>query len=250
MARRRYRRNKPMTGDELQDELLHILNEPVNAYDFWPYLAEYAEEVGFDQGDPYAIADDEAKADEFMVWVEDNNVLERWLRDDPSDVPPKFFFSDAKALPKGTWLVHHSRSNLSEFDRGSTYERLGLSTHFTTKSKVGPKNTDDEIGIGERVYVFGFRPENDPAISRFGLPLSSQYGDKWYLLRTDAAVEAYHDGDQQTQAIFPAGSEYDLVYVNISGHFPWTAYVGDQEVEAETFEELLEKVEQALEEDQ
>ena len=232
-----------MTGKELQAELLHILNEPVNAYDFWPYLAEYAEEIGLDPDDPYAIADDKELADAFMLWVEKNDILERWLRDDASDVPPKFFFSGANPLPKGTWLVHHSRAYIGEFNRGSTFERLGLSTHFTTKSKVGSKNTDDEIGIGERVYVFGFQPHNDPAISRFGLPLSSQYGDKWYLFKTDAAVEAYHDGDEQTQAIFPAGSEYDLVEVSISDSAPWTVYIDDDVIEAETFDELLEKLE-------
>ena len=244
-ARTRYRQNKPMTGDELQNELLDSLNDPVNAYDFWDYLAEYAEEIGFDSDDPYDIVDDEAKADDFMVWVEDNNILERMLNEQ-GNIPPKFFFSHATALPKGTWLVHHSPSNLSEFDRGATYEWLGLSTQKKVKVKVGSKNTDDEIAIGERVYVFGFQPHNDPAISRFGLPLSSQYGDEWHLLRTDAAVEAYHSGDEQTQVIFPAGSEYDLVQVNIDGDFPWTANIGDHQVEAEKFDELLEKVEQAL----
>ncbi|NCA17839.1 MAG: hypothetical protein EBS90_12490, partial [Betaproteobacteria bacterium] len=183
--------NRPMSSQQLQRELLHLLNSPPDAYDFFPYIAEYAEEIGLDEDDPYAIADDPKAAAAFMRWVEANDIHGRWMREDPTSVPPKFTFSGAQALPPGVWLVHHSDADLHGFDRGATFERLGLSTWFTDKPRRGELNLDDELSPIERVYVFAFEPKNDPAISRFGLPFASQYGENWYLFRSDAAVAAY-----------------------------------------------------------
>lgn len=238
--------NARMSSGELQKELLHLLNAPPDAYDFFPYIAEYAEEVGLDPDDPYGVADDPKAAKAFMQWVNANDIHGRWMREDPTSVPPKFTFSDARPLPEGTWLIHHSDAYIDEFDRGATFERLGLSTWFTEKQRSGKLNLDDELSPIERVYVFAFEPKNDPAISRFGLPLASGYGENWYLFRSDAAVAAYHNDDEQWQVIFPAGTEYDLMRVYIDDSATWSAEVMGERVEGDTFDEFLKKVEAAL----
>lgn len=225
----------PMSAKELQDELLFHLNDPPNGYDFFSFVGQYVEDVkGLDPDeiDPYQLLEDENESKKFMKWVDKTHVLEHWFRDEPAEIPPKFFFEHAEALPEGTWLIHHSNTSFSGFDRGISIEHLGLSTHISKKTKAGPKNTDDEIGPHERAYAFGFTPDEDPAVSRFGLPLSSDYGDRWYLFQTDAAVQAYHNADMQHQAIFPVGTEYNMVEVDISGNAPWSVYFNFVDLES------------------
>jgi len=238
--------NARMSPEELQRELLHLLNSPLDAYDFFPYIGEYAEEHGLDPEDPYGVADDPKAAAKFMQWVKANDIHGRWMREDPTSVPPKLTFSDARALPEGSWLIHHSDAYLDEFGQGATYDRLGLSTWFTEKQRSGKLNLDDELSPIERVYVFAFTPKNDPAISRFGLPMASGYGENWYLFRSDAAVLAYHNDDEQWQVIFPAGSEYDLMRVYINDNATWSGEVMGERVEGDTFDEFLEAVEATL----
>lgn len=243
--RRRAQPNKPMSSQELQEELMSELASPVDAYDFFPYFKQYAEEKGLDPDDPHTVMENTKAAAKFMEWVEENDILTSWIEDDPTSIPPKIQFSRVKPLPAGTWLIHHSNAEIEEFDRGVDFEHLVLSTWLEEPLRRGQLNLDDSISFRQRIYAFAFQPKDDPAIRRDGRPGRSNYGNRWYLFHCDAAVSAYHQLDGESQVIFPVGTEYDLVeiYAQNDG---WSCKINGNTVEGRTFSEFLGRVEEAM----
>lgn len=220
--------NKKMTTAQLQDELLEALTQPTDdnglAFDF---SSEYFVDVYLRmKGLRKELSPDvdewtDEQRSGYAAWLRGDGSAHGigiFMQDDPTDVPAAYHFSDTRRLPKGTWLIHHSRERFSSFDRGATFENLALSTWNRKKPMAGPKNLDDEIGLFERVYAFAFEPSHDPYVGRDGRPMEARvvrgpsegYGPYMTLFQTDAAVEAYHDGDMGWQAVFPVGTEYNM----------------------------------------
>ena len=114
--------------------------------------------------------------------AEDDEAMEN-CHDDLGDTG--LFFRDPKPLPKGTWLVHFTKTNplniLREGFKGAGIEHLGL-------TKGGGNRTTGEYALAYRLQkVTDFSPE---------------YGNNVVLFQADVAVEAYHSGDDEDQVIF------------------------------------------------
>jgi hypothetical protein len=217
MAKKSYLRKRgPKAGWDIQSWLVDYLNTDVDIYDFeWTirkFLAD--QEIRNFLASKHQEIDSDAECVEDLT--EHQQVeFKRWLllrvsdlcRNQESDCPSYLMFLRAAALSKGSWLAHFSKKYFSQFELGSTYERLHLSTWFKEKSIVGSKNLSDEIGVAEIVFGFAFNVDLWEQIIWHG----HRYGKYVKLFQCDMAVEAYHIGDNSKQVIFPLGSEYNVI---------------------------------------
>lgn len=196
--------------------------------------------------------------DDLHAWSEkDVERFGRWLRSregraaigeaafsDPLGVPAYVHFSDVEHVDPNAWLMHFTNSSpFHSFDRGATLENLAL-TKLNRGKHVSAKCPDnlmsDKTGPFEVVFAFAF--EVTPRF--FFRQASRKYGSNAVLFQCDSAVVAFHHGDQEKQVIFPVCSERDAVAVyDVNGKGGGTIAVDGQEVEVDTFEDLVEIVE-------
>ena len=130
-------------------------------------------------------------------------MADRVARDDPSDAPSWVHMSFERVLPRQTWLIHKCSNNGSirrnGFNKGvADVARLGLTTWYKDDSSM--KSTGG--------YNFAF------PISRHRSDLS-KYGQHAVMFQS-AAVEVWHHGDDEHQAIFwgPAVDRRSVICVD------------------------------------
>jgi hypothetical protein len=143
-------------------------------------------------------------------------------------------------LPLGTWLAHFTRvpGGFSEFDRGTTLEAMHLSTHRVHKAKANCKyNLSDDASLYEVVFGFAFTADEAAAHPR---AYQRKYGANVVIFQSDCAVLAYHDWDDEYQAVFPACSEYNVIglYGNDYGSFTGETEAGD-DIEFDSLRDAL-----------
>jgi hypothetical protein len=242
-----------MSAEELQQELLAALtpaSDDTNlAHDFFHISGSYFADL-----DEYPESVEELTPKQlkgFARWLRREGIsLE--IRDAPAEVPPAYFFENPTPLPEGSWLIHHSPRRFSRFDRGMTLDGgLQLSKFSGGPRLAGAKNSDDEIGPFERVYAFAFAVEDDPEVGREGEPRPAsrdKYGGFMLLFQCDAAVSAYHPGDEEQQAIFPVGSEYNVHQIYIAND-SWVVEQEEGDEEFESIYDMISAIEEAADED-
>lgn len=208
---------------EVQGWLYDYLKTDVDPYDFQFMVSEWVEEhpdeaaAGeYDLGTMY----DDLTPDEqtnFTEWLKDK--LPSLEREDALSVPAYVALHAQRKLPAGTWLVHFTNEpgGFDEFDRGTTIDGMHLSKWVSQKTFADCKvNLSTDGGIGD--VVFGFAFEADSVPQHHVRAYARKYGENIVLFQCDCAVLAYHDGDQEYQAIFPICSEYNVVSLSGDGY--------------------------------
>ncbi len=172
------------------------------------------------------------------------------FNEDPFGSPPYLTLNDAKKLPESQWLVHFTDASVFKaFDRGATLEGLHLSTWRRAKTFVQcPKNLDwESLGIYDVVFGFAYRAEEFTGQRGMAKLAARQkiYGDTTLLFQSDCAVEAYHSGDEEWQAVFPLCSERNLVPFSCDTYTGFVTVEGDdgEDIEVGSIERLIERIE-------
>lgn len=248
MARKKRLRYGRYKGFYPQKYLLSYLEIDIDPYDFPHYmLEEWGEENDVKIGDEDFASDltpDQLKS--YEKWLKDRDKAIEYLERDPASAPAYLTLRWPKKLPKGTWGIHYTKEpSIDAFRFGATIPKLALSTWWEKKDEAQcPENLSDELGSYEYVYSFAFPVEGKGSVSpSYGL----KYGRNAVIFQTDAALLAYHDGDEEWQMIFPACSEYNVVPVSLDGSEVTCAFA-DGEGEALTFgsvKDLIEYIEKA-----
>jgi hypothetical protein len=148
-------------------------------------------------------------------------------------------------MRKGLWAIHFTNEDpFDAFSQGATIPRLALSTWWEKKEQARcPENISDQLGTYEYVYIFAF-----DALDRGVINRGSKYGKNAVLFQTDAAVKAYHSGDDENQLIIPVCSEYNMIPLNLHEGEITCAFKSSAEGEGLTFDmpkDLIDYVEQA-----
>ena len=260
LARRR--RNPTLEPDALAEQLAAYLNTDVDPYDFGhSYLfgqwldAEMSEEMSEEEArlsESLTIDDfeyDDTAKERFTEWLKrapkgEVSPLRQEMRDEPLGVPSYLYFSDAYPLGKDAWCVHFTKRAFSAFDRGATLEMLGLSTHFKTKAVARCEaNLDDGIDFSDRVFGFAF-PVAELKRPQAVRDARRKYGNEAILFQTDAAVSAYHETDDERQAIFPLCSERNVHEVSFQAGSS-DVWLGGSERENDGGEDAFASLEEA-----
>jgi|SRR5271166_387177 len=232
----------------IQNWLYDYLNIDVDPYDFNHYLPQWIEQEEIDIGDedPEELTVDElteAQLKAFTHWLKNSYAISSYLESDPFDAPAYLTLHAREKLSKGSWLVHFSRESfVGGFDRGTSLRGLHLSTWRTNKELADcSRNLDEEnIGTGEVIFGFAFDVTRRNVLS-YG---RHRYGSKIVIFQCDCAVDAYHDGDEEYQAIFPICSEHNVIGVYGSEYDQLLVEtVGGSEIEFHSLEEIIEYAE-------
>lgn len=214
------KRNPALPAEELQDELLNVLHTPdggIDGNDFLYLVTEYLETQGEEplEYDESLWLDDSNNKHAFEKWLLATNQIDKEMRDVPADIPAYYWFEEPFPLDPGTWLIHHSDSSFSSIERGTTWETIAFTWAAREPVKAGSGNLDDD-SMYDRVYAFAFPLDEDECITHRApegkfrcAGRRPKYGSNLLLFQCDAAVSAYHKGDQETQAIFPVGAQYN-----------------------------------------
>jgi len=227
----------------IQNVLYSYLDIDVDPYDFGHYLPQWIEQEEIEIGDedPEEMTVEEltkAQLKAFTEWLKNSYAISSYLESDPFDAPAYLTLHAQEKLPKGSWLVHYSRESVSGgFDRGTSFRGLHLSTWRTNKELADCTRNLNEKRIGDYEIIFGFAFDIDRAKRYSG---ERKYGRQITLFQCDCAVVAYHDGDEEYQAIFPVCSEYNVIGVYGSEYGQLLVEtVDEQELEFNTLEEII-----------
>lgn len=205
-------KRKPTDCAEIQGWLYDWLSQRApDPYDFPLGLIEdWADEEGVEGVADYTVDDlTEGQRSRYAAWLE--NQIPRLAYADPHGLPAYLTLHAERKPPPGSWFAHFTREpgGFREFDRGTTIEGMHLSTWSSHKSTANCKtNLSQDIGVYD--VVFGFAVDLNTAI-RQQPRYAQQYGPNVVVFQCDCAVIAYHDGDEDYQAIFPICSEYNVV---------------------------------------
>lgn len=202
----------PYKGYHPQKYLYEYLKIKIDPYDMpHRFMEEWGEEVGVKVGEedfPDMLTKKQLKA--YEAWLIKNDKGIQLVERDPANAPAYLTLMWPELMPKGTWCIHFTNEGTFEsFTQGATIPRLALSTWWENKEPARcPENLSDELGIYEYVYVFSFQASKiDGMLGQ----ASRKYGRNAILFQTDAAVKAYHVGDEEYQLILPACSEYNVI---------------------------------------
>jgi len=225
-------------------DLADYLKIKFDPYDFtqeW-ILERWNEEYPEFAVDPerYKPPQEAEAAEQFERWVTDKIVPEI-LRGDPRDLPAYMHFTDVSVMPKGSWLVHFSKSAyFARFDRGVTLEDLAYST-WRREKDMAPcdVNRYPHAGLGDLVWGFAFSA-NDRSVGSYG---ARKYGRHVVLFQTDCAVSAWHHGDHEQQMIFPICSEYNRHSGSYDGDFNFTDRLGESVVSFSDIDDAIDAAE-------
>lgn len=215
---RRATKTKTPEGEWIPKFLASYLATDVDPYDFGFAIEEWGDSIGLPglENDFESLTDAQQKA--FVQWLSKDyrRNAHRLGAEEGARILPYLLFSDPRPLPRGSWLLHFTRSSpFDSFDRGATLEYLALSTHVTPTRAKCPDNLS-EYGGGpfEVVFGFGFHAALNGQLTGTNFRAAARkYGGNAVLFRTDLAVLAHHDSDNEYQAIFPICSEYDAVAI-------------------------------------
>lgn len=240
VSRPRVEKNAPMEASALQSELLDALTPPADDLDLVRDF-EGISGVFFADRDEYPEGVDdmtEEQVSAYAKWLRRTGIAQE-IKDDAYNIQPKYFFSNVRKLEPGTWLIHHSDSQFGRFKQGATLEGLHLSRWNKKKTRSTALNTDDEVSPYERVYAFAFEVDHDPCVDRRGQPRRCKtYGPHMMIFQTDAAVSVYHSGDEETQAIFPVGTEYNVHRLRADDDGTWHVEIDGEERTFDTIDEF------------
>lgn len=235
----------PYKGYYPQKYLYEYLEITIDPYDMpHHFLEQWGREVGLDIGDDDhvdALTPDQLKAYEEWLIQHDKGIM--LVQDDPAGAPAYLTLMWPKKLPKGTWAIHFTDGEpFDAFTQGATIPRLALSTWWKDKERARcPENISDKLGTYEYVYVFSF-----DALDRAVINRGSKYGKNAVLFQTDAAVKAYHSGDEEYQVILPACSEYNVIPIRGIEEGISCAFEHSEEgLTFDTLKDLIDYVEQA-----
>jgi len=209
---------RPPKCAEIQAWVLKWLSTDLDPQDFPLYLiAAWAEENEIDGVPENAYVDDLAPVQQadYKAWLEGE--VWRLMATDPLELPAYLTLHAERKAPPGTWFAHFTcePGGFHAFDRGTTMDGLHLSTWKRRKDPANCKrNLPDAIGIAEVVFGFAF---DAATAARNQRGYGHKYGDHVVLFQCDCAVIAYHDGDEETQAIFPICAEYNVVPFTATG---------------------------------
>lgn len=192
---------------------IKYLNGGVDPYDFTHLLAEFFEDEGiktpegFDEDEPYEFLDTpefEAMKDQFTGWLH-KRVMEDGSHFDAT-MPTYLFMSGAKLVPRQTWLIHFS-DNASDiatngFRFGAEdFTALGLTTHFGDKVRKKGPGWNFAFKANDRRGVIG-------GIKKYG---------KEAVVFQSGGVEAFHDGDNESQVVFWGPNVKERFYIHSDG---------------------------------
>lgn len=248
MAKKRKNVYGPYKGYYPQKYLQEYLEIDIDPFDFPKHmLDQWAEENGVKLGeDDYTDSLNPDQLKSYEKWLKENDKAVEFLEWTPAEAPAYLTLSWPEKLPKGTWGIHYTNvPGVDEFRYGATIPKLALSTWWNEKDQARcPENLGNELGSYDYVYSFAFPVEGKGAVSPFH---GSKYGRNAIVFQTNAAILAYHNGDEEWQMIFPACSEYNVIPVSLDGTEVTCAFE-DGEGEALTFDsvkDLIEYVEKA-----
>lgn len=194
-------------------------NHPQHAEDLARYLSQdfyegdyidLAYDLFGDDVDIYALEPEEVEQLKAKVEAEERR------RGRDCETPAYRFFSDVRIPPPGQWYIHFTSASFSHFAYGvSVEDSLALTRVCGPKEKrrAGPDNTDIDNPFFEVLWGFAFPvtlPDRElrSGASKYG---ASRRETPFLLFRSDEVVVAYHGDDDETQAMFVIGSEYDLI---------------------------------------
>lgn len=202
-----------MTPRELaQRQLIDYLNQDVDPYDF-QYLMSDWNPTRADELDNQVDLLAEEELAQFTKWLRSPEGQKQLNRELTADSPSYLFFSNARAVPKGHWLMHFTRETpFNSFKYGAFGHELGLTTHFRDRKRnvaKCPENAWGDLGLFETVYGFAFDVTNLQRLQRHIGP--HKYGLNAVLFQHNHAVVAHHYGDAEDQVIFPLCGEYNAV---------------------------------------
>jgi hypothetical protein len=229
-----------------QKYLYEYLKIEIDPYDMpHEFLEQWAREVGLDVGDDdHADSLTPKQLKDYEAWLIKHDKGIMLVQDDPANAPAYLTLKWPELMPRGTWAIHFtSGESFESFSQGATIPRLALSTWWKDKEQARcPENISDKLGTYEYVYIFAFDALDRAVISR-----GSKYGKNAVLFKTDAAVKAYHSGDEEYQLIIPACSEYNVIPIRGIADGISCAF-GDSEEEGlsfDTIKDLIDYVEKA-----
>jgi len=160
---------------------------------------------------------------------------------DMMGLPATCVFSDPEKVHPGTWLIHFSPASFHSFDRGAALDALAY---------TGQNETEHAEKDGPWVFAFAFEiPDMDrsfESIRRRLTGYSAKYGRNFLVFQCDHAVSAHHSGDQETQVIFPLGSEYNVINATRGTLAPTNKAVKEVLEREEAGEELTDEDEDIL----
>ena len=228
----------------IQEWLFAYLSTDVDPYDFGYLTDDWIKEEGNDipgqvlptGSYPEDMTPEQLKA--FTKWLK-NGKLEEVLHNNDTDTPAYLTLHAKTKLPAGAWFIHFTNARFDAFDRGSTIEGLHLSTWKTRKDLAQcSTNLSDTQGLYDVVFGFAFDVDNLPR-ARDVRYASKKYGRNAVVFQCDCAVEAYHDGDNEYQSIFPVCSEYNVHPISFDDN---GIHIERDDGEVETFETLSEAI--------
>jgi len=239
--------SRPPACTEIQGWVYNWLSRGLDPYDFPLYLiADWAEENEIDGVPEDAYVDDltPAQQADYKAWLEGE--VPRLMQNNPVEMPANLTLHAERKAPSGTWFAHFTREpgGFHAFDRGTTIEGLHLSTWKARKDRANcQKNLSPDIGVGEVVFGFAFEAAN--AARNQGV-YGRKYGDNVLLFQCDCAVIADHDGDDETQAIFPICAEYNVVpFASTGGRGLLAETERGEDIEFDNLKDALDYVQRA-----
>lgn len=207
------------------DALAKYLKLDVDPYDFGYHIPEW---LGTDEEkEVEELSESDLK--KFSTWILKHKLADIMHNADAT-TPAYLFFDSVKRLPAGSWLVHFSRSRFSSFEQGTTLDGLALSTWKKKKDTANCRtNLTLDIGLFEVVWGFALDAQRrNEDWSR----TASTYGSNVVLFQTDCGVSAWHNGDEQYQAIFPLCSEYNVHSGSFDDGFVFDEQTYDSPIDA------------------
>lgn len=235
---------RPLSCQAIQAGLFDFLSIGTSddrfAYDFPLYLiGEWADEEGESVIEDATV--DELSPEQrasYVDWL--RGELPRLIRNEPLELPAYVAMRAERILAPGTWLAHFTRvpGGFSDFDRGTTLEAMHLSTHLVSKAKANCKrNLADDASLYDVVFGFAFTADE---AARHPFAYQRKYGSNVVIFQSDCAVLAYHDWDDEHQAVFPVCSEYNVIALggSVDGSFTGESVAGE-DIEFDSLRDAL-----------
>lgn len=207
----------------IQGWLFEYLSTDVDPYDFNFAIKDWIEQEDItDNGTPYVeptdvmpedLSPDQLKA--FTKWLKKSGELDLYTREMPLEAPAYLTLHAKTKLPPGSWFMHFTDAHFDHFTQGATLDGLHLSTWKKRKDLANcSRNLSDTQGLAEVVFGFAYAAENLERMQDVDAG-ARKYGRNAVIFQCDCAIEAYHDGDDEFQSLFPVCAEYNLHGVSI-----------------------------------
>lgn len=118
---------------------------------------------------------------------------------DTLELPVGCVFDYSAKAGKGAWFIHFSDATFHSFEKGAALQGLAYSKHFDPMT----------LESGETLYGFAFQLDTADPFDR--IKARQYYGYNFLIFQCDYAIYGYHSGDEEEQAIWPLGAEYNVL---------------------------------------